>query len=164
MCVGAGKKAKWRSLRRDQTERTHPDAICDWLMAVRVLHVAGHGSNQNLVNYLARHVGSGRPVLERDLGATPEHVLERQRPLALDRLHHLGPPLGQGGDERLAEPAIPRDQPEQLVEPAPVAVREMLERRPRETMTVARERGGGEHLRPGGPPWQGDIAGAGRAT
>ena len=42
-------------------------------------------------------------------------------------------------------------------------VREMLECRPRETMTVARERGGGEHLRPGGPPWQGDIAGAGRA-
>src|SRR5439155_173284 len=34
--------------------------------------------------YLARNVGSGRPVLERDLGAAPEHVLERQRPLAID--------------------------------------------------------------------------------
>src|SRR5207249_12305317 len=101
--------------------------------------------------HLTGHVGSARPVLERQLRAAAEDVLERQGPLALDRLDDLGPRLRQGGDERFTQTTILRHQLEELVEPAPVATGEMLEHRRRETMTIAGERGGGENLRPGGP-------------
>src|SRR5262249_45984135 len=78
-----------------------------------------------------------RSVLEGDLRTTAEDVLQRQGPLALDRLDDLGARLRQRGDERFAETTILRHQAQELVEAAPVTTCEVLEHRRRETVAIA---------------------------